>query len=262
MTTTFSSDTTGGVISAFEHQYRHLAGREPVFARLLDEYGRPDPFEWHDGGRTGASHFAAMALHIIGQRISATVAFVVFDRIAAATGGIPTPDGVIRLGAERLRERGLSRAKAAYVLDLAQRQASGLIDIENMAPLDDGEVIAALTAVRGIGLWSAQMFLIHQLHRPDVLPAGDSGIRRAVREAWRLRELPAVGKVRDMAAGWAPYRSYAAALLWRSLRPAGEPSDPKARALSRETMTDSRSSSAATWSPRPARDRRAEPPSG
>lgn len=191
-----------------------------------------------------------MALHIIGQQISATVAFIVFDRIAAATGAIPAPDGVIRLGAERLRECGLSRAKAAYVLDLAERQASGLIDIENMAPLDDGEVIVALTAVRGVGLWSAQTFLIHQLHRPDVLPAGDGGIRRAIRETWKLRELPAVGEVRDMAAEWAPYRSYAAALLWRSLRPAGEPADPKARALSREaTTTGSRTSPAPTRAP-------------
>ncbi|MER5645191.1 hypothetical protein [Streptosporangium sp. NPDC002524] len=241
---------TGGAISAFQRQYRHLAGREPLFARLLGEYGQPDPFEWHDGGRTGSSHFAAMALHVIGQRISAAVAFVVFDRVAAATGAVPAPDGVIGLGAERLRECGLSRAKASCVLDLARRQKSGLIDIENMAPLGDDEVIAALTAVRGIGLWSAQTFLIRQLHRPDVLPAQDGGIRRAIRQAWKLRELPAAGEVRDMAAGWAPYRSYAAALLWRSLRPAGEPSDPKARALSREaTTTGSRTSSAATWPP-------------
>jgi 3-methyladenine DNA glycosylase/8-oxoguanine DNA glycosylase len=225
---------TGVIISEFEHQYRYLADREPVFARLLDEYGRPDPFEWHDGGRTGSSHFAAMALHIVGQQISATVAFIVFDRITAATGGIPTPESVIRLGAERLRECGLSRAKVAYVLELAHKQASGLINIENMASLDDSEVIAALTAVPGIGLWSAQTFLIHQLHRPDVLPAGDGGIRRAIRDAWKLQEPPAVSEVRDRAAAWAPYRSYAAALLWRSLRPANEPSDPKARALSRE----------------------------
>ncbi|MDP9843549.1 DNA-3-methyladenine glycosylase family protein [Streptosporangium lutulentum] len=246
MTTTPDGDTGGVIISAFEHQYRYLAEREPVFARLLDEYGRPDPFEWHDGGRTGSSHFAAMALHIIGQQISATVAFVVFDRIAAATGTIPSPDGVIGLGGERLRACGLSRAKAAYILDLAQRQKSGLIDIENMTSLDDDKVIAALTAVHGIGLWSAQTFLIHQLHRPDVLPAGDGGVRRAIREAWKLDELPAIGQVRDMATGWAPYRSYAAALLWRSLRPAGEPSDPKARALSREAKTTgSRTSSAA-----------------
>lgn len=220
------------MVSEFERQYSYLAGQEPVFARLLREYGRPHPFEWHDGGRTGSSLFAAMTLHIVGQQISAAVAFTVYDRIAAAAGGIPAPESVMRLGAERLRECGLSRAKVAYILDLAQKQADGLIDIENMAGLDDGEVIAALTAVRGIGLWSAQTFLIHQLHRPDVMPAGDGGIRRAIRDAWKLGELPSVNEVRDRAAAWTPWRSYAAALLWRSLRPAGEPSDPKARALS------------------------------
>ncbi|MFC4590209.1 DNA-3-methyladenine glycosylase family protein [Sphaerisporangium corydalis] len=223
----------GVTVGRFEHAYRHLAGREPIFARLLGEYGRPDPFEWHDGGRTGSSLFAAMALHIVGQQISATVAFTVFDRVAAATGAVPAPEGVIALGAGRLRECGLSRAKAGYLLDLAQRQVSGLVDIENMGALDDAEVIAALTAVRGIGPWSAQTFLIHQLHRPDVLPAGDGGVRRAVQQAWNLDRPPTVTRVGDLGAGWAPYRSYAAALLWRSLRPADEPSDPKARALSR-----------------------------
>jgi DNA-3-methyladenine glycosylase II len=159
--------------SDYERRYRFLADRDPVLARLVEEYGHPDPFEWHDGGRTGSSNFAAMTLHIVGQQISAVVAFVVFDRIAAAAGGIPTPDGVIALGAERLRECGLSRAKTDYVLDLARRQVSGLIDIEDMADLDDTAAIAALTAVKGIGLWSAQTFLIHQLHRSDILPAGD-----------------------------------------------------------------------------------------
>ncbi|GAA1280659.1 DNA-3-methyladenine glycosylase [Planotetraspora silvatica] len=220
--------------SDYERQYRFLADRDPVLARLAEEYGHPNPFEWHDGGRTGSSNFAAMTLHIVGQQISAVVAFVVFDRIAAAVGGIPTPGGIIALGAERLRECGLSRAKAAYVLDLAHRQVSGLIDIEDMADLDDSAAIAALTAVKGIGLWSAQTFLIHQLHRSDVLPAGDVGIRRAIGKAWQREDLPTVEEARKMATTWAPYRTYAAALLWRSLRPADELSDPKARALSRE----------------------------
>ncbi|GII59811.1 hypothetical protein Pth03_82000 [Planotetraspora thailandica] len=220
--------------SDYGRRYRILADRDPVLARLVEEYGHPDPFEWHDGGRTGSSNFAAMTLHIVGQQISAVVAFVVFDRIAAAVGGVPTPDGVISLGADRLRECGLSRAKAAYVLDFAHRQVSGLIDIEDMADLDDSAAIAVLTAVKGIGLWSAQTFLIHQFHRSDILPAGDVGIRRAIAKAWPLKELPTVEDVRKMATAWAPYRTYAATLLWRSLRPANELSDPKARALSRE----------------------------
>jgi DNA-3-methyladenine glycosylase II len=108
-----------------EEHYRRLAGLDSVFARLVGEYGHPDPFAWFDGGRTGSSRFAAMTLHIVGQQISTAVAFVVFDRIAAATGGVPTPESVLALGPDRLRACGLSRAKAAYVLDLARRQSVG-----------------------------------------------------------------------------------------------------------------------------------------
>jgi DNA-3-methyladenine glycosylase II len=94
--------------SEYAHQYRFLTDRDPVLTRLVETYGHPDPFEWHDGGRTGSSNFAAMTLHIVGQQISAIAAFAVFDRIAAAVGAIPTPDSIIALGAERLRECGLS----------------------------------------------------------------------------------------------------------------------------------------------------------
>lgn len=215
-----------------ERAYGVLADRDVVLAKVIEEYGHPEPFAWHDGGRTGSSRFAAMLLHIVGQQISAVVAFAVYDRVAEASGGLPTPEDILALGAERLRDCGLSGAKATYALALAQAQATGL-DIENLTGLDDAEVIARLTAVRGIGLWSAQTFLIHNLSRPDVLPEGDLGVRRAVRDLWSLDRLPTVAEVRGRGAAWAPYRSYAAALLWRSLRPAGEPSDPKARALSR-----------------------------
>jgi DNA-3-methyladenine glycosylase II len=119
---------------------------------------------------------------------------------------------------------------AAMVLSL--RQADGTVDLEKMGALGDSEVTAALTAVPGIGLWSAQTFLLRQLHQPDALPAGDTGIRRAVAGAWALAFLLTPGQVEGRAAAWAPYRSYASALLWKSLRPPGEPSDPKAHALS------------------------------
>jgi 3-methyladenine DNA glycosylase/8-oxoguanine DNA glycosylase len=211
--------------------YRELAGLDPVFSRVLRSYGQPDPFEWFDGGRTATSLFAAMALHIISQRISASAAFTVFDRIAAAGGGIPSAGVVLALGQDRLRDLGMAGDKAACLIELSRRQVSGVIDVERLGALDDGQVIAALTDVPGIGLWSAQAFLMRQLHRPDVLPAGDTGIRRAMSSQWRLASLPTPRQVRERAAGWSPYRSYASALLWRSLRPAGEPSDPKARAL-------------------------------
>jgi DNA-3-methyladenine glycosylase II len=196
--------------------YGQLASREPVLATLIEQYGEVDPFGWSDV-RMESSNFAAMVLHIVGQQISTKVAFVLFDRVAAAAGGKVTPEAILALGAERLREAGMSRAKASYLLDLAQRQADGVIDLENMTGLDDSEAITALTAVRGIGLWSAQMFLLAQLRRSDILPAGDMGIRRAVERAWELPALPSIKAVEAMGAAWAPYRTYAAALLWRSL---------------------------------------------
>lgn len=211
--------------------YRMLATREPVFARLIDRYGHPSPFEWHDGGRTGSSQFAAMLLHIVGQQISARVAFTIYDKIAAAGGGIPTPASILALRTERLRSCGLSAAKARYVLALAGSQVNGTFDIEALDGIDDAAVLATLTAIPGIGVWTAETFLVHNLHRPDVLPAGDLGIRRAVQRQWTLDELPSIKHVRTLGATWSPYRTYAGALLWRSLSPPGEPSDPKERAL-------------------------------
>jgi DNA-3-methyladenine glycosylase II len=215
--------------------YLTLGRQEPVFSRLIAIYGHPAPFDWHDGGRTGASQFAAMLLHIVGQQISAVAAFQIYDRVAAACGGIPTATTILTVGASALRGAGLSSAKVGYVLALAEAQSNGTIDIEAMTVLDDAAIIAELTAIRGIGLWSAQTFLIHNLARPDVLPAADLGIRRAIAAQWRLEDLPSPSAVQATAAAWAPYRSYAAALLWRSLAPINEESDPKARALQAET---------------------------
>lgn len=197
--------------------YRELANRDQVLAKLLDEYGSPDPFAWLDGGRTGSSNFAAMVLHIVGQQISMTVAFIVFDRIATATRGVPTPPAILALGADQLRATGLSRMKAAYIIDLARRQADGDTDLDQLDALDDDAALKALTALRGVGTWSAEMFLIFQLHRPDILPAGDAGIRRAIREAWQLPDMPTINETQTRALTWAPHRTYAAALLWRSL---------------------------------------------
>jgi DNA-3-methyladenine glycosylase II len=226
--------TDGGAPSSeAENAYLVLAGADDVLARIVGVYGHPDPFEWSDGGRTGSSLFAAMVLHVTSQRISAAAAFSVFDRMTAAGGSTPAPDTLLALGAGRLRALGLSGGKVRCLLELARRQATGLIDLENMGALSDDDVIGALTAVPGIGLWSAQAFLLRQLRRADVLPAGDTGIRRAIGREWHLAAPPAASQVRDRAAAWVPFRSYAAALLWRSLHPPGEPSDPKARALAK-----------------------------
>jgi DNA-3-methyladenine glycosylase II len=199
--------------------YDALAASDLVLSRLAGIYGRPDPFISGDGGRTGSDDFVGMVLHIVAQQISWPAALTIFDRIAVAAGGRPTTATLAQVGVDGLRACGLSRARASSLLDLAARQDSGLIDVTGMRGLPDDEVTAALTSVRGVGAWTAQMFLIHQLHRPDVLPAGDLGIRHGVQVAWHLTVMPSVRQVQERGAVWAPHRTYAAALLWRSLQP-------------------------------------------
>ncbi|MEV0186683.1 hypothetical protein AB0I54_47015 [Streptomyces sp. NPDC050625] len=202
---------------SFETAYGHLAAADPVLRQLVRTVGRPDPFTWEKRGYPTSSHFAALVLHIVGQQISTAAALAIFGRISASMGGDITPAGLLGLPEGGLRACGLSRIKASYLHDLARRQADGAIDLENMGDVDDATALADLTAVRGVGLWSAEMFLLHQLKRPDIMPAGDHGIRRAIQRAWRLDAVPGIEETRHRALPWAPYRTYAAALLWTSL---------------------------------------------
>jgi DNA-3-methyladenine glycosylase II len=217
-----------------ELSYSELVRAEPIFATVIRTYGTVDPFLWHDGGRTGDSNYAAMVLHIAGQQISTRVAFTVFDRIATLSGGVPSAAKVAALDFAELRATGLSNAKTRYIQTLAQSQASGIIDLEHMDQLSDDDAVAQLIAQPGIGIWSAEMFLIHQLHRPDVLPSGDIGIRRGIQKLWALESAPTIKETIARAAAWSPYRTYASALLWRSLAPVDTLSDQKEREVARE----------------------------
>ncbi len=249
--------------SDHDRAYAELARRDPVLAGVLAVYGPVPPFEWHDGGRTGHSQFAAMLLHVAGQRVSAVAAFTVYDRIIAATGGgVPSARAIAGLGPDRLRACGLSGARAAYAVALANAELSGALDIEHLDAMPDAEVVARLTAVPGIGLWSAQTFLIHNLARPDVLPEADQGIRQAIQHLWSLDRPLTPTQVRARGLPWSPYRSYAAALLWRSLRPPGQPSDPKERALLHHPppTPPSRNPAAPPSPPRPTPPTRAAKP--
>jgi DNA-3-methyladenine glycosylase II len=216
-----------------------LGEAEPALARIIEAYSGADPFEWHDGGRTGDSLFAALALHIIGQRISALVAFRLYDRVAALGTGVLTPRTLLAAGPERLAGCGLSAAKARYLVAFSESVEGGELDFAAVAAAADDEAIAMLTRIPGIGVWTAQTFLIHQLHRPDVWPSGEIGIRRAIAASWDLDELPTPTRTKAIGEDWRPYRSFAAALLWRSLYPPGEPSDPKERALLKLSATRS-----------------------
>ncbi|GHJ39268.1 DNA-3-methyladenine glycosylase [Streptomyces sp. TS71-3] len=212
--------------------YRHLAAADPLLQELIERLGRPDPFGWAERHFGRSTYFESMVLHVVGQQISTAAAFAIHGRLAAAAGGRVTPEALLALDEQALRAVGLSRAKAGYLHDLARRQADGVIDLEHMSGVDDETALRDLTAVRGIGMWSAEMFLLHQLKRTDIFPAGDSGLRRAVGRAWRLPEPPSVEETRDRARPWAPYRSYAAGLLWTSLgsSPLPAPADGQGQA--------------------------------
>ena len=200
--------------------YDVLAAGNPVLRDVVARHGRPDPFHWPVLAAAGSDRFAGLVLHIVSQQISTTAALAIFARIEAAASSLPTPDAVTALGLDGLRGCGLSYAKAASLLDVSRRVRDGSLVLDRLDAVSDEQALAQLTAARGIGPWTAQMFLIHQLRRPDVLPAGDLGIRHAVQAQWRQDALPEAQQVAELGVAWSPYRTYAAALLWASLRPA------------------------------------------
>ena len=209
--------------------YTQLGRVEPRFADLVTRFGTPDPFHFPDGGRTAGSSFAGMVLHILAQQIAIRVALLLYDRLVAAAGGTPTPESVLRLDIDRLKAIGTSHSKATYVRGLAEAVSSGQLDFDRVERSSDEDAEAALTRIRGIGPWSAEMFLIHQLRRNDILPAGDLGIRASVRRIYSLPEVPSIDQVRRLGEAWSPYRTYAAALLWRAQAEPASDTNPKGR---------------------------------
>ena len=192
---------------------RHLQAADPKLARVIARVG-PCRF----APRSEGTHFDALCRAIIYQQLSGKAAGTIHRRFEALYGGRPpAPGALLATRDEALREVGLSRQKASYLKDLAGRAASGELPVETLHELDDRAVIDTLIQVKGVGVWSAHMFLIFRLGRPDVLPVGDLGIRKAVQRAYRLRALPPPEKVAAIGAPWRPYATYAAWYLWRSL---------------------------------------------
>jgi DNA-3-methyladenine glycosylase II len=201
-----------------ETAYKYLADCDMVLATLADQHGNPDPFAWSEAADANASDpLAALLLHICGQQISVHAALAVHRRLLDLVGPELTPEVLVALPADRLAKVGLSRAKVDSVHDLARRLSDGRLSLDALQTSDDDEAMAALTAVRGVGPWTAQMYLLHQLRRPDVLPAGDIGLRRAYALAYQLPDLPSAPGLIELAQPWRPYRSYAVALLWAYL---------------------------------------------
>ena len=162
--------------------------------------------------------FSTLVRSIVYQQLSGKVASVILKRlIDALPEGQVTPQNILRLRPERMRKLGLSRAKTEYIRDLARRTAKGEVVFETLHGLEDAAVIEHLTRVKGIGVWTAHMFLMFALQRPNVLPVGDLGVRAAIRKAYGLDALPSVTEIEQVAIAWHPYCSVAAWYLWRSL---------------------------------------------
>jgi len=163
--------------------------------------------------------FSTLVKSIVNQQLSGRVASVIYGRLAKAVGGNLTAEGVLKLRPARMRALGLSGQKTAYIRDLARQTRDKTVTFEDLHHLPDTEVIARLTQVKGIGVWTVHMFLIFALRRTDVLPTGDLGIRNAIRKAYGLEELPTPGDIEAMAERWRPYCTVASWYLWRSLEP-------------------------------------------
>ncbi|HSD81078.1 MAG TPA: DNA-3-methyladenine glycosylase 2 family protein [Solirubrobacteraceae bacterium] len=204
--------------SAFDDGVAHLRAADPVLARLLAEHG--PPARERDPARPAPGQdYAALVRAIVGQQLSTTVARVIWGRLLERFGGhAPTPAQILADDPEALRAAvGLSRAKTAFLRSLAEHVVAGELELDRLRELDDATVVAELVAVNGIGTWTAHMFLMFQLERPDVLAVGDLGVRRAVERAYGLPGLPSAAELERLAEPWRPHRTLACRVLWRSL---------------------------------------------
>jgi DNA-3-methyladenine glycosylase II len=194
-------------------------------AGLIDRIGTLSR-EQRERGRPQDA-YGALLRSIVGQQLSTKAARTIYGRVEALYGGnTPTPQEIVDTDPEDLRAAGLSRAKAAYLRDLAEHIVDGELDIERLSELPDARVQAELTAIKGLGRWTVDMFLMFHLGRPDVLPVGDLGIRRAVQIHYGLDALPSPAQLEQIAEAWRPHRTLASLYLWESLdnRPgAGNP---------------------------------------
>lgn len=196
----------------------HLRAADPVLARLIDAYGGPLPAE-RDGRGRPADLYGALVRSITGQQLSVKAAASIWGRLVERFGGrTPTPEEILADDPEALRLAcGFSRAKVAYLRSLAEHVLAGELELDRLGELPDGEVVRELVAVKGIGEWTAHMFLMFTLHRPDVLPTGDLGVRNAAMRAYGLDAPPAPADLEALAAPWRPHRTRACLYLWRSL---------------------------------------------
>ena len=191
----------------------HLRTADPVMADVISRVGRCTL-----SPRTEWTHFDALLRSIVYQQLSGKAAATIHGRVLQLVGdGEGAASRIIATSHESFRAAGLSNAKASYVRNLAEHVLDGSLPVDSLHELKDDEIIAALTQVKGIGKWSAQMFLMFRLGRPDVLPETDLGVQKGIQKAYRLRRLPTPAQVLRRGGKWAPYRTVASWYMWRIL---------------------------------------------
>jgi DNA-3-methyladenine glycosylase II len=190
---------------------QELADRDVVMARLVESVGPPNLRD-----REKRTPFEALARAICFQQLSGKAAATIFGRFVEAVGGDLTPEAVLATPMEDLRGAGLSAAKALSVLDLAAKATDGTVPLDSLAKLTDDDLISRLVVVRGIGRWTAEMFLIFQLRRLDVWPVDDLGVQKGYARAYKLPKLPTPKELAPLGEAFRPYRSVAAWYCWRA----------------------------------------------
>ena len=194
--------------SSIRQHVEALASREPAFARVVEKHGVPDPRNREPGAQT-------LLRTIVGQQVSVAAARSMWAKLEAAFGSPPDLHRLLAASDEELRAAGMSRQKSGYIRSLAELVVSGELELDKL-PKDDEEAIALLTRIKGIGRWSAEIYLLFAEGRADVFPAGDLAVMVEIGRLMGLDERPSEKQLREIAEGWRPYRGAAAILAWHS----------------------------------------------
>jgi DNA-3-methyladenine glycosylase II len=198
------------MVSTMRKAILHLKKSDPVLAAIIERIG-PVQVGYRE------PTFESLARAIVFQQLHGKAARTIYERLQVAAGGKVTPESMLALSEQEMRACGLSRQKLSYIRDLAAKTICGDVVFEQLPEMSDAEVIEHLTRVKGIGVWSAQMFLMFALRRPNVMPTGDYGIRAAIKKAYRKRKIPEAKDLLKLSRNWEPYCTLACYYLWRSL---------------------------------------------
>lgn len=199
---------------------RALAKGDPTMAALIERIGKIDLEERlrRRSEERPADAYGALLRSIVGQQVSTKAARAIYNRVLDLFGGrTPSPQELLAVSEEELRGAGLSGRKVEYIRDLARHVLDGELELDRLGELDDAQVIEEIVAVRGLGRWTAEMFLLFHLERPDVLSGGDLGIRKAIQIEYGMEAMPTPQETVAFGERWSPHRSLASIYLWESL---------------------------------------------